>query len=142
MLNLGKVFTKQYEEYANMKTSTLLACFSVSQRNIAENADNYFLEKLALLERVDYDMNAFNKLLLQQKEWENQREVGSIKHAIECYEKYSTEELALIVGNWGDPDGPGDYAALCTAEKALDMRLKPLNIYPKLYISKVREKNR
>ena len=79
--------------------------------------------------------------LIRQLEWQEERK-AQIAKAVKYYEKYSTEELALRVIYWGDPDGPGDYAAKCELETVLEMRLKSLGIDPKTYLSELRRKNR
>ncbi len=134
-MDLGKVFTEQYERYAEMKDALLVQMYVHHKRFFKEeNADDCFLSKLALLERVNYDMVEFNRRVIHETERQYKMAIESDMRALEMYKNKSTEELGRIVKAWGHPDGPGDYAALCTAETALEMRLEPLNIYPPIFI--------
>lgn len=134
-MDLGKVFTEQYEKYAKMDDALLVHMYVHYKRFFKEeNADDYFLSKLALLERVNYDMVEFNRRVIHETERQYKITIESDMRALEMYKKKSTEELGHIVKTWGHPDGPGDYAAFCTAKTALEMRLEPLNIYPPIFI--------
>lgn len=79
--------------------------------------------------------------LIRQLKWRKERK-KQIANAIKYYEKYTTEELVNYVVNWGEPDGPGDYAAKCLAETALEKRLELLIDNPQSYIAELRRKNR
>lgn len=79
--------------------------------------------------------------LIRRLKWRKERK-KQIAKAMKYYEKYTTEELANYVINWGEPDGPGDYAAKCEAETVLEKRLELLTDNPQLYLAELRRKNR
>lgn len=79
--------------------------------------------------------------LIRRLKWQKERK-KQIDDTVKYYEKYTTEELANYVINWGEPDGPGDYAAKCLAEIALEKRLELLTDNPQLYLAELKKKNR
>lgn len=135
-MDLGKVFTKKYEEFEKASIQSLVSRYvNAIQLRDGYDADTYFLSKLALLEKLNYNIAEFNSLVIKEKERRYNWEIECVKSDCDCYKDVSTEELGRIVRYWGPVDSPGDYAALGRAERALEMRLEPLGIHKELFLS-------
>ncbi len=135
-MDLGKVFTKKYEEFERASIQTLVSRHvTAMQLRDGYDADAYFLSKLALLEKLNYDVVEFNALIIKEKERRYNWEIECAKRDYDRYKDVSTEDLGRTIKHWGSVDGPGDYAALGCMERELEMRLEPLDIRKALFLS-------
>lgn len=135
-MDLGKVFTKKYEQFERINIQALVSRYvNAMQLRDGYDADTYFLSKLALLEKLNYNIAEFNALVIKEKERRYNWEIECAKHDCDLYKDVSTEELGHIIKYWDPVDSPADYAALGRAERALEMRLEPLGIHKELFLS-------